>query len=86
MRRRRRGIERHGGALPALRRRGRAEAADETAPEEIAAFCIRIGFGALTAEQRARMAELARIVAEAAALPRVADKIEEPMPVFRVRG
>ncbi|WP_090560775.1 hypothetical protein [Belnapia rosea] len=60
---------------------------DEPAPEEIAAFCTRHGLDALTAEQRARMAGLARIVAEAAAaLPRVADRFREPMPVIRVCG
>ena len=54
---------------------------------EIDAFVARHGLSALTPEQRARMAELARTVAETgAALPRLADKFAEPATVFRVRG
>ncbi|MDN3566659.1 hypothetical protein ACFQY5_31900 [Paeniroseomonas aquatica] len=59
----------------------------EPSPEEIAAFAARHGLAALTPAQLARMAVLARTVAEAAAgLSRVTDKFVEPMPVFRVRG
>lgn len=55
--------------------------------EEMRAFAARHGLAGLTPEQLARMAVLARTVAETAAgLPRVTDKFEEPMPVFRVRG
>lgn len=59
----------------------------EPSSAEIAAFAARHGLAGLTPAQLARMAELARTVAETAAgLPRVTDKFVEPMPVFRVRG
>jgi len=55
--------------------------------EEVDLFCVRHGLDALTPAERARMAVLARAVAEAAAaLPRVASKFEEPATVFRVPG
>jgi hypothetical protein len=61
--------------------------AESPTAAEIDAFAARHGLSALTPEQRSRMAELARTVAETgAALPRVGDKFEEPATVFRVRG
>jgi hypothetical protein len=60
---------------------------EASTPAEIDAFVARHGLSALTPEQRSRMAELARNVAETgAALPRLADKFAEPAMVFRIRG
>ncbi|WP_431283098.1 hypothetical protein ACQW02_27495 [Humitalea sp. 24SJ18S-53] len=57
----------------------------QPSPAEIDAFCARHGLDALTPAHRARMAELAVAVAEAAAaLPRPTDKFLEPATVFRV--